>query len=295
MADIKQIEVSGTKYNISGAAIVLEDNGTTTAGQFKAKTNQITSLVEGQMFLYKLPLLPSSNGNSTLNITANGTALGAKIIVCSGYQNDMTCDLTVYDRNIYLLMIYSNSRFEVINSPSGFLCNITKIMTTTNSYSNTDIEMYSNAIMLSLSRNNGSYQRAGISIYDNSMYFKSSYATNLRLDLGSEGPVLNFFSGDNQYDCWQSSYYGTKICSTKSFKFETDGFEIHSSSRTKIYLSDNAGYDYNPQLDFIEEDSRSGLYINRPIHIASPDDNSFDFGTSLKYNKTDDCLDIIFE
>ena len=69
MADIKQIKISNTNYNFSGAAIVLEDNGTTTTGTWLAKTSQVSALVDGQIFLYKITKAGAST--TTLNITVS--------------------------------------------------------------------------------------------------------------------------------------------------------------------------------------------------------------------------------
>lgn len=109
MADIKQIEVGDTSYNISGAAIILEDNNTTTAGTWLAKTSQISQLVDGQIFLYKIT--KAGGSSTTLNITGSaGTALGAKPI----YRNSMPLT-TQYSVDEYLLLVYANNSFKVIN------------------------------------------------------------------------------------------------------------------------------------------------------------------------------------
>lgn len=115
MADIKQIQVGDTKYNISGALIVLEDNGTTTAGTWLAKTDQINSLVDGQLFLYKVTIAGGTSTNgTTLNITgSSGTALGAKPI----YRTGTTKLTTQYAVGHYIILAYNTSGtcFRVVN------------------------------------------------------------------------------------------------------------------------------------------------------------------------------------
>lgn len=91
--------------------IELEDNSTTTAGTWLAKTNAITSLEDGQMFLYKITVAGAST--TTLNITANGTALGAKTV----YRVNTTKLTTQYAVGHYLLLVYNslNTCFRVVN------------------------------------------------------------------------------------------------------------------------------------------------------------------------------------
>lgn len=117
MADIKQIQVGGTNYNIAGAAIILEDNGTTQEGVWKAKTDQITSLVDGQMFLYKTKIDTSYTvSQTTLTITANGTSLGSKNVYLESRGN-FSCNA-----NYYLLLIYFGNKFNIINMPYTSPC-----------------------------------------------------------------------------------------------------------------------------------------------------------------------------
>lgn len=91
--------------------ILLEDNGSTTAGTWLAKTNEISSLVDGQMFLYRIAVAGADT--TTLNITANGTSLGAKTIYRVG-----TSKLTThYGVGQFILLTYNttNTCFRVVN------------------------------------------------------------------------------------------------------------------------------------------------------------------------------------
>ena len=116
MADIKQIEVGDSKFNIAGAAIVLEDNSTTTAGTWLAKTSQIDLLVDGQLFLYKITKAGGASA-TTLNITSTAgptpTALGAKTI----YRSGTTKLTTQYGVGQYVLLTYNSTDtcFRVVN------------------------------------------------------------------------------------------------------------------------------------------------------------------------------------
>lgn len=93
----------------SDAIIKLQDNGTTTAGTWLAKTDQISAYEDGQVFLYKITKAGGS-GATTLNI--NG--LGAKNVYTSG-----TSYLTNshFDVGQYILLTYNATKicFRVIN------------------------------------------------------------------------------------------------------------------------------------------------------------------------------------
>lgn len=94
---------------LGAQVIVLEENGSTTAGTWLAKTDRISSLAEGQLFLYKVKVAGAST--TTLNITANGTALGAKTIYRSG-----TAKLTThYPVGSYIMLYYNGTAFTVVN------------------------------------------------------------------------------------------------------------------------------------------------------------------------------------
>ena len=134
MADIKQIKVSNVNYNFSGAAIVLEDNGTTTAGTWLAKTSQVSALVDGQIFLYKITKAGAST--TTLNITGSaGTALGAKTI----YRNATNKLTTHYGVGEYVLLTYNSADtcFRVINDYDANSTNFVRYDTNAQGLDNT--------------------------------------------------------------------------------------------------------------------------------------------------------------
>ena len=90
----------------------LEDNGTKTAGTWLAKTDKISSLVDGQLFLYKITVAGATT--TTLNITgSSGTALGAHTI----YRYGTTKLTTQYAVGQYLILVYNttNTCFRVVN------------------------------------------------------------------------------------------------------------------------------------------------------------------------------------
>lgn len=90
--------------------IILEDNGTTTAGTWLAKTNKISALVEGQVFLYKVTVAGSTT--TKLNITGStGTALGAKTI----YRYGSTKLTTQYPVGARIMLYYNGSTFTAVN------------------------------------------------------------------------------------------------------------------------------------------------------------------------------------
>ena len=106
MAEIRQIHVGGSTYDINDSRIItLQDNSTATAGTWLAKTSQISAYADGQMFIYKTTKAGSSSG-TTLNITGStGTALGAKTI----YRSGTTKVTTQYALGTYLLLVYNSS------------------------------------------------------------------------------------------------------------------------------------------------------------------------------------------
>lgn len=92
--------------------VTLEDNGSTTAGEWLAKSSKISSLVDGQLYLYKITVAGAST--TTLNITGSGgTALGAKTV----YRTGTTKLTTQYGVGHYILLVYNdlNTSFRVIN------------------------------------------------------------------------------------------------------------------------------------------------------------------------------------
>lgn len=92
--------------------IILEDNGTSTAGTWIAKTNEISAYEDGQVFLYKITVAGAST--TTLNITGSaGTALGAKTV----YRYGTTKLTTQYAVGTYILLVYNstNTCFRVVS------------------------------------------------------------------------------------------------------------------------------------------------------------------------------------
>lgn len=88
--------------------IVLEDNGTTTAGTWLAKTDKITAYEDGQLFWYKITIA----GASTTTLNING--LGAKTV----YIYNTTKLGTHYRVGNHILLSYDtqNDCFRVTNN-----------------------------------------------------------------------------------------------------------------------------------------------------------------------------------
>ena len=91
--------------------ITLEDNNSTTAGTWLAKTNKVSALVDGQLFLYKITVAGAST--TKLNITGSGGAVGAKTV----YRTGTTKLTTQYGVGHYILLAYNslNTCFRVVN------------------------------------------------------------------------------------------------------------------------------------------------------------------------------------
>ena len=91
--------------------VTLEDNNSTTAGTWLAKTNKVSALVDGQLFLYKITVAGAST--TTLNITGSGGALGAKTV----YRTGTTKLTTQYGVGHYILLAYNslNTCFRLVN------------------------------------------------------------------------------------------------------------------------------------------------------------------------------------
>ena len=91
--------------------VTLEDNNSTTAGTWLAKTNKVSALVDGQLFLYKITVAGAST--TTLNITGSGGALGAKKV----YRTGTTKLTTQYAVGHYILLAYNslNTCFRLVN------------------------------------------------------------------------------------------------------------------------------------------------------------------------------------
>jgi hypothetical protein len=87
MPDIKKIKLGSITYDIVDGThkniIILEDNGSTAAGTWLAKTNRISAYEDGQLFIYRVTVAGASA--TTLNVTgANGSALGARGVFRGG-------------------------------------------------------------------------------------------------------------------------------------------------------------------------------------------------------------------
>ena len=126
MADIKKIKLGDTTYNIVDGThkniIILEDNSSTTAGTWLAKTDRISAYTDGQLFMYKVTKAGGSSA-TTLNITGStGTALGAKTI----YRTGSTKLTTQYVVGSYIMLYYSSS----LNDGSFLVVNDSDIKTT---------------------------------------------------------------------------------------------------------------------------------------------------------------------
>lgn len=91
--------------------VTLEDNNSTTAGTWLAKTNKVSALVDGQLFLYKITVAGAST--TTLNITGSEGALGAKTV----YRTGTTKLTTQYAVGHYILLAYNslNTCFRLVN------------------------------------------------------------------------------------------------------------------------------------------------------------------------------------
>ena len=91
--------------------VTLEDNNSTTAGTWLAKTNKVSALVDGQLFLYKITVAGAST--TTLNITGSGGSLGAKTV----YRTGTTKLTTQYAVGHYILLAYNslNTCFRLVN------------------------------------------------------------------------------------------------------------------------------------------------------------------------------------
>lgn len=91
--------------------VTLEDNNSTKAGTWLAKTNKVSALVDGQLFLYKITVAGAST--TTLNITGSAGALGAKTV----YRTGTTKLTTQYAVGHYILLAYNslNTCFRLVN------------------------------------------------------------------------------------------------------------------------------------------------------------------------------------
>lgn len=91
--------------------VTLEDNNSTKAGTWLAKTNKVSALVDGQLFLYKITVAGAST--TTLNITGSGGDLGAKTV----YRTGTTKLTTQYAVGHYILLAYNslNTCFRLVN------------------------------------------------------------------------------------------------------------------------------------------------------------------------------------
>ncbi len=103
-------EITISTSDLGSQIIELEENGSTTAGTWLAKTDKISALVSGQIFLYKIAIAGAST--TKLNITGSeGTAFGAKNI----YRYGTSKLTTQYPVGSYLLLYYNGTYFFVFN------------------------------------------------------------------------------------------------------------------------------------------------------------------------------------
>lgn len=98
---------SKIKEYIGKTIVSLEDNGSSTAGTWLAKSNQVTSLIDGTLFIYKVVVA----GASTTTLKIN--SLTAKTIYRSGTSKLST----QYSVGTYLMLVYNttNDCFRVVN------------------------------------------------------------------------------------------------------------------------------------------------------------------------------------
>ena len=268
MADIKQIHVGNTNYNISGAPIVLEDNGTTTDGVWLAKTNQITSLVDGQLFLYKI-VNNLNNDSATLTITANGVSLGSKQVTGPMYQ-EVVANYGI-THNFYIgetiLLVYNAtySKFQMINGTPQFLTNITKIFDSRTSSpckyirflpeENGEVKVYSVGSTFTIKEEGFKF-----SPYDGGCLDICGYSDS------SDGKYLSL-DGDMEI-------HTTKIYSSYLHFASSDSYlSIGEINGTKIRINSDDGYDKDFHIKAISNIDCEGLYLNRPIYISDPNDD----------------------
>lgn len=103
--------------NIHETIIKLDDNGSKSTGVWLAKSNEVTSLVDGQLFLYKVTV---AGGSSTTTLKIN--SLTAYPVYCNtNSQNNSN-----FYTNTYLLLAYeakygtsSTPHFRVVNLAAG--------------------------------------------------------------------------------------------------------------------------------------------------------------------------------
>lgn len=106
LTGLGQYDTKIKKY-IGATILPLTDNGSTTAGTWLATNSQVTALVDGQMFIYKVVIA----GASTTTLKINN--LTAKNV----YRYGTTKLTTQYGVGQYLLLIYNstNDCFRVMN------------------------------------------------------------------------------------------------------------------------------------------------------------------------------------
>lgn len=242
MADIKQIQVGNTKYNISGAAIVLEDNNTTVNGTWLAKTNQINSLEDGQIFLYKLITTPGSTTTS-LNITGSaGTALGAKTVY--RYGTTKLAGLTeTYSVGECILLTYNstNDCFKVINDYDANSTNFVRYDTNTQGLNATQKSNARTNIGAGTSNFSGSYNDlTDKPIIDNNNQTVKGNGTAF-----GANAAVNIVAGSNVTVTPDTTNNKITISSTDNDTKNTAG--TTNKTATKMYLAAATSQGANPQ------------------------------------------------
>lgn len=298
MADIKQIEVQGTNYNIAGAAIILEDNGTTTAGTWLARTDQISSLVIGQMFLYKPTKGASSTGTATLNINNLGAKQVQPIEDESG-NNKITTEI-ISGQKPYLLLIYNENKFQILNGVPNQLFNITKITYGYADYTSPSIQLTGSSIDMKTS----DYSTTEFLIGSGSFHFgfgnsSGGFDITSNGNNSSDGKFLKLYNEDSDD---YLEIHTTKIFSSNYLILDGIHSRVHIGDNTydactKIYVSssNNNNCDFYTRFLSHGNSGAEGMYINRPIHFVDENESSVYSSVSIRYNSTDDSLDFTFD
>lgn len=115
MSNLSKIKVDNETYNIQdrisgyfnkpnyNSPIILSDNGSTTSGVWKVTTDSISSLEDGQLFMYKLVVAGAST--TTVQMTLNGVLQSDKTI----YRCGSTKLTTQYGVGAWITFYYSSS------------------------------------------------------------------------------------------------------------------------------------------------------------------------------------------
>ena len=292
MADIKQIEVSGTKYNIAGAAIVLEDNGTTDVSEIKVKTSQINSLEAGQLFLLKWPVSYGNydyveNSSNIIITLSNGTQLTKKFILQSTVMDYIELN-TVY------LITYNGNVFIQISDNGCFKYNVSKIYN--GDVGSTRIKLASDGIMFNTpgsGNNHGFYKFKANCTKISGGTYGSSGRSCVYIDYNNNTPIMSFRSSNADTEM---QFTGTKVLGSRELylgtKVSSNSFIRIENGCIKMHLTKDDDNNEYPFYKFGE----TRFALNRPIHINDPvSETGANGGVQMEYNSSDDSLDIIFE